>query len=186
MLDISWILLAQLDDSRVTPVRYRLIFRPNFNLAAKILLFWPFRHLHLHSASSYLRYSFFKPSIITPRLRCTSTKMADTTSAPKEAPWHAAFPTAKSSPDSVSKEELLAWLQEGKEGGKDFVLVDLRRTDYEGGTIRGSINLPAQSLYPTIPYLYNLFKAAGTTKVMWYCGKFTFDYLSFRNPQSAS
>lgn len=100
--------------------------------------------------------------------------MADTTSVPKEAPWHAAFPAPKSSPEPVSKEELLAWLKDGKEGGKDFVLVDLRRTDYEGGTIRGSINLPAQSLYPTIPYLYNLFKAAGTNKVMWYCGKFIY------------
>ena len=96
--------------------------------------------------------------------------MADSTS-PKEAPWHAAFPAPKSSPDSVQKEELLAWLQEGKQGGKDFVLVDLRRNDYEGGTIRGSINLPAQSLYPTIPYLYNLFVAAEIRHVMWYCGK---------------
>lgn len=106
--------------------------------------------------------------------------MADTTTAQKEAPWHAAFPATKSNPDSVSKEELLAWLKEGQEGGKDFVLVDLRRTDYEGGTIRGSINLPAQSLYPTIPYLYNLFKAAGIKKVMWYCGEFSFSSLSFR------
>ncbi|KAL3952894.1 hypothetical protein ACCO45_012837 [Purpureocillium lilacinum] len=38
-----------------------------------------------------------------------------------------------------------------------------------GGTIRGSLNLPAQSLYPTIPTLYCLFKAAGVRKVIWYC-----------------
>jgi arsenical-resistance protein 2 len=72
-------------------------------------------------------------------------------------------------------------------GRKDFILIDLRRTDHEvlsttldrthaiisntiqGGTIRGSINLPAQGLYPTIPTLYALFKAAGLRKLIWYC-----------------
>jgi arsenical-resistance protein 2 len=39
----------------------------------------------------------------------------------------------------------------------------------QGGTIRGSINLPAQSLYPTIPALYSVLKAAGVRKVIWYC-----------------
>lgn len=93
--------------------------------------------------------------------------------AESSAPWHAAFPTPKSQPGSINKEQLLQWLQEGKEGGIDFVLVDLRRNDYEGGTIRGSINLPAQSLYPTMPYLFNIFSAAGVKKIMWYCGKYS-------------
>lgn len=74
--------------------------------------------------------------------------------------------------------------------GAGFVLVDLRRRGHEvsdanshlrgqmltisclsrsqGGTIRGSINLPAQSLYPTIPALYNIFKAGSLRKVIWY------------------
>lgn len=65
---------------------------------------------------------------------------------------------------------LLSWMNERKVAGKDFVLVDLRRTDYEGGTIRGSVNLPAQTLYPTIPSLYSLFLAAGISTVIWYCG----------------
>ncbi|KAJ5767163.1 uncharacterized protein N7511_004779 [Penicillium nucicola] len=73
-----------------------------------------------------------------------------------KAPWHAAFPAPKTVAPSLSREEFLQWIQEGKEAGKDFVLVDLRRTDYEGGTIQGSLNLPAQSLYPTIPTLYSL------------------------------
>ncbi|KAJ9161168.1 hypothetical protein NKR19_g2551 [Coniochaeta hoffmannii] len=50
--------------------------------------------------------------------------------------------------------------------GKDFILVDLRKADHEGGTIRGSINLPAQSLWPTIPTLYKMFKAAGLRKII--------------------
>ncbi|KAK4104425.1 hypothetical protein N658DRAFT_492528, partial [Parathielavia hyrcaniae] len=40
----------------------------------------------------------------------------------------------------------------------------------QGGTIRGSINLPAQSLYPTLPSVYALCKAAGLRKVIFYCG----------------
>lgn len=41
----------------------------------------------------------------------------------------------------------------------------------QGGTIHGSINLPAQTLHPTIPTLYTLFSAAKIEKVIWYCGK---------------
>jgi arsenical-resistance protein 2 len=40
----------------------------------------------------------------------------------------------------------------------------------QGGTIRGSINLPAQSLYPTLPSVYALCKAAGLRKIIFYCG----------------
>ncbi|CAG8932818.1 unnamed protein product [Penicillium salamii] len=87
-----------------------------------------------------------------------------------EAPWHAAFPAPKSAPSSISREELLQWMQEGKQAGKDFVLVDVRRTDHEGGTIKGSINLPAQSLYSTIPSLYSLISNSGAKYVIWYCG----------------
>lgn len=40
----------------------------------------------------------------------------------------------------------------------------------QGGTIKGSINLPAQSLHPSIPTLYTLFTGAGVKKVIFYCG----------------
>ncbi|POR31063.1 Uncharacterized protein TPAR_08731 [Tolypocladium paradoxum] len=86
-------------------------------------------------------------------------------------PWYAAYPAPRHlQPGCVTREELLSMLK-GRENvvGRDFLLVDLRRADYEGGTIRGSVNLPAQSLYPTIPTLYRLFKAAGVRKVIWYC-----------------
>lgn len=57
--------------------------------------------------------------------------MADATPTLKEAPWHAAFPAPKASTDAISKEQFLAWLHEGKTCGLDFVLVDLRKNDYE-------------------------------------------------------
>jgi arsenical-resistance protein 2 len=104
-----------------------------------------------------------------------------------ETPWYAAYPAARTqSPASISRGELLELFRNGKEPGRDFVLIDVRRTDFEvnytdafhlhvsqatqGGTISGSINLPAQSLYPTIPALYALFKSAGVSKAIWYCG----------------
>ncbi|KGO36852.1 hypothetical protein PEX1_051950 [Penicillium expansum] len=87
-----------------------------------------------------------------------------------ELPWHAAYPAPRGVATSISREELLQWIREGKQAGKDFLLVDLRRTDYEGGTIQGSLNLPAQSLYPTIPTLYSLVSNSSVKYVIWYCG----------------
>ncbi|RFU77627.1 arsenate reductase arc2 [Trichoderma arundinaceum] len=58
----------------------------------------------------------------------------------------------------------------GEHGQKDFLLVDVRRTDWEGGTVATSINLPAQSFYQTRPAVYQLCKQAGVKKVIFYCG----------------
>ncbi|KAJ6180602.1 hypothetical protein N7519_011063 [Penicillium mononematosum] len=87
-----------------------------------------------------------------------------------ELPWHAAYPAPRGAAPSISREELVQWIRDGKQAGKDFILVDLRRTDYEGGTIQGSLNLPAQSLYPTIPTLYSLVSNSSVKYVIWYCG----------------
>ncbi|KAK0749856.1 arsenate reductase [Schizothecium vesticola] len=85
------------------------------------------------------------------------------------SPWYSAYPAVKGDVKGLSRDAVLELLHtEG--AGTAFVLVDVRRADHEGGTIRGSINLPAQSLFPTIPTLYALFKAAGAKKVIWYCG----------------
>ncbi|BCS26621.1 putative arsenate reductase (Arc2) [Aspergillus puulaauensis] len=88
------------------------------------------------------------------------------------APWHASFPNPRTSdPAALPRPTLRQWLQQGtKTPGSDFLLVDLRRTDQDGGTIRGSLNLPAQSLYPTLSTLYSLVRAAGVKDVVFYCG----------------
>ncbi|KAF2009477.1 Rhodanese-like protein [Aaosphaeria arxii CBS 175.79] len=89
-------------------------------------------------------------------------------------PWHAAYPAPRNSPATISREEVLDMIKRSVETStSDYVLVDLRRNDHEGGTIRTSINLPAQSLHPSIPTLYALFKSAGARKVIWYCGSST-------------
>ncbi|KIV84713.1 hypothetical protein PV11_00479 [Exophiala sideris] len=58
----------------------------------------------------------------------------------------------------------------GQKPGVDFLLIDLRRNDHEGGLIRGSINLPAQSLYYSMPTLLSLCQRASIKTVIWYCG----------------
>jgi hypothetical protein len=40
----------------------------------------------------------------------------------------------------------------------------------QGGTIKGSLNLPAQSLYYSLPTVYNLLRAGGVKYIIWYCG----------------
>jgi hypothetical protein len=40
----------------------------------------------------------------------------------------------------------------------------------KGGTIHGSLNLPAQSLYYSLPTVYELCDAANINTVIWYCG----------------
>ena len=48
-----------------------------------------------------------------------------------EKPWHAAYPAPEITAAAITRERLLSWMLEGKRAGKDFVLVDLRRTDFE-------------------------------------------------------
>ncbi|RKL22704.1 hypothetical protein BFJ70_g13181 [Fusarium oxysporum] len=94
--------------------------------------------------------------------------MASTDAA---TPWHAAYPPPlNKTPPATTRQAALEMMKDCKNiAGKDYVLIDLRRTDHEGGTIRGSINLPAQSLYPMIETLYTMFKSAGVRKTIWYC-----------------
>jgi len=131
---------------------------------------------------------FFQPSRPQPwTSRIAVSSM--TTPTPAAQPWYAAYPLAKSTPERMSREAFLAELNDGAVAGKDFLLVDLRRNDHEvgiciitaggkadrnyhqGATIRGSINLPAQSLHASIPTLYQLVRSASIHRVFWYCGK---------------
>lgn len=87
------------------------------------------------------------------------------TDAPK--PWHDAFPSPQTTAPLMSREEALQSLS-----SDDLLLVDVRRTDFEGGTIKGSLNLPAHSFYMNRAVLFDLCKRAGVKKVAFYCGKY--------------
>ncbi|KAH8155734.1 uncharacterized protein LAJ45_00744 [Morchella importuna] len=92
-------------------------------------------------------------------------------SVPEQKPWHASYPKPVSTAVFLPQETVLEWMESSeKVPGRDFVLVDLRRMDHEGGTIRDSINLPAQTMYHSIPALYNLLTAAGVQAIVFYCG----------------
>ncbi|KAH7076594.1 Rhodanese-like domain-containing protein [Paraphoma chrysanthemicola] len=86
--------------------------------------------------------------------------------APKASgSWTDAFPAPRTTAPIMTREEALAALS-----SPDLLIVDVRRTDYEGGTIKGSINLPAHSFYLNRAVLYDLCKRAGVKKVAFYCG----------------
>ncbi|KAM0791094.1 hypothetical protein ACM66B_004384 [Microbotryomycetes sp. NB124-2] len=69
-------------------------------------------------------------------------------------PWHASFPAPESQPEQITHEELHTRMKNG--GTKDFVVVDVRRTDFEDSMIRGAINLPAHSFYECLEGLVPL------------------------------
>lgn len=87
-------------------------------------------------------------------------------SAQPAGSWTDAFPAPQATAPVVSREEVVSDIS-----SPDLLLVDVRRTDYEGGTIKGSINLPAHSFYLNRAVLYDLCKRAGVKKVAFYCGK---------------
>ena len=48
-----------------------------------------------------------------------------------ESPWYAAYPAPKhTDPASIHQTELLQWFHDWQKPGLDFVIVDLRRMDY--------------------------------------------------------
>jgi arsenical-resistance protein 2 len=89
-----------------------------------------------------------------------------------EAPWWAAFgePQAAAPPmDPAVIAEKLAAQPLGPDQKRDFLLVDVRRTDFEGGTVATSINFPAHSFFQTRAIVYQLCKQAGIKQVVFYC-----------------
>ncbi|KAL2174198.1 Rhodanese-like domain-containing protein [Thermothelomyces heterothallicus CBS 202.75] len=88
-------------------------------------------------------------------------------------PWWTDFPDPASTAAQVTPGEVFDLLQAQETAENEqrrFLLVDTRRTDCEGGTVRGAINLPAHSFYPTRKTLYDLCKQAGIKTVIFYCG----------------
>ena len=57
--------------------------------------------------------------------------MASTDSTAAPAPWYAAYPAPKSEAATISREEVLELLKTTPIEKRDFVLVDLRRNDFE-------------------------------------------------------
>jgi arsenical-resistance protein 2 len=73
-----------------------------------------------------LRTNKSQPFRVGQRLKMST---ADATPAP--APWYAAYPAPKSEVVTISREEVLKMLKSTPVEKRDFVLVDLRRNDFE-------------------------------------------------------
>jgi len=97
--------------------------------------------------------------------------------APQDTPqkqWWEEFPEPKAecprTDPSIVAKLIEVNAASGKNAQRDFLLVDVRRTDWVGGTIATSINLPAHTLYQTRPQIYQLVKQAGIKRIIFYCG----------------
>jgi arsenical-resistance protein 2 len=114
-----------------------------------------------------------------------------TTSQPGKsnvAPWYEAYPEPSTKlPEQLSRDELLDWMHHGKQAGKDFLVIDVRKLDHtvcypfehclrllipKGGFLRGSLNLPIESLHPSLSTIYNICKNTSVDTVIWYCGQY--------------
>lgn len=69
--------------------------------------------------------------------------------------WAQSLPLPKSNPAYIEPAEL-AELIRTKTAGVDFLVVDLRRTDWDTAYIKTAVNLPAQSIYQSLPALLPL------------------------------
>ncbi|UNI23346.1 hypothetical protein JDV02_009174 [Purpureocillium takamizusanense] len=89
-------------------------------------------------------------------------------------PWWAAFPEPKAACPRLEAADVMQLLEShaslGAHSDRSFLLVDVRRADWEGGTVASSINLPAQTLYQTRPVVYQLCRQAGVKTIIFYCG----------------
>lgn len=97
----------------------------------------------------------------------------------EEVPWWDKFSTLGSRDAPLySKETLLRQFNIlGDILNAGTLLIDVRRTDHEGGTIRGSLNMPAQSFPYHMATLYRLCHGDGVnviSRVMFYCGTLSF------------
>ncbi|KEF51886.1 uncharacterized protein A1O9_11875, partial [Exophiala aquamarina CBS 119918] len=88
--------------------------------------------------------------------------------------WEQIVPQARCiSPTSITRHEVLEMLEASQKPGAEFLLVDVRKNDHQGSTISGSLNMPIQTLQPSLPTLYRFCVAAKVKKVIFYCGHST-------------
>ncbi|KAJ7066440.1 Rhodanese-like domain-containing protein [Mycena amicta] len=82
--------------------------------------------------------------------------------------WHAIFPTPSSAPEWISSAELASIMMDSqKEVFRDYVVVDVRRTDFEDFAVVGCLNLPAHSFYQTLPTIIKIL--GGVPLVIFHC-----------------
>ncbi len=96
-------------------------------------------HLQYHTHQSPIsnRLAHISQKFHTHLAAMTAT--GDTTTSEfdrnRELPWYAAYPAPRqATPPSTSRAEVLQLFRDGKQAGREFILIDLRRTDHEVGS----------------------------------------------------
>ncbi|CAD0112944.1 unnamed protein product, partial [Aureobasidium uvarum] len=62
-----------------------------------------------------------------------------------EKPWHTEFPEPKAEAAIMPRNRVMQMLS--LRGVASLLIIDLRRMDFEGGCLRGSLNIPAQGFW---------------------------------------
>lgn len=76
-------------------------------------------------------------------------------------------PKTTASPQYVGKEVVKDAILKGR--NSDFLILDLRKDDFVGGKIKGSFNIPVQSLYYSVDDLYQLAAQANKKTIYLHC-----------------
>lgn len=84
-----------------------------------------------------------------------------------EKPWFTYFPEPTIQAEVMPQQRAFTILSMKI---ASMLIVDVRRTDYEGGAIRGSINIPAQGFWWNRGILYELAYKADMEWVVFTCG----------------
>ncbi|KAJ9133728.1 hypothetical protein NKR23_g10574 [Pleurostoma richardsiae] len=82
--------------------------------------------------------------------------------------WWEAWPLPKSEAPRVDAGEVMRLLEQ-QPTERDFLLVDVRRSDWEGGAITTSINLPAHAFYQSRGMVYDLCRRANIKRIIFFC-----------------
>ncbi|ODQ67346.1 Rhodanese-like protein [Nadsonia fulvescens var. elongata DSM 6958] len=82
--------------------------------------------------------------------------------------WCRSYAAPESTAATIDKSELKKDIEENPEG---ILIIDLRREDFEGGNIKGSYNIPAQSIYgyEGISKIVKLAESTKVNKVIFHC-----------------
>jgi len=73
-----------------------------------------------------------------------TTTHQDQQESQQQQPWHASFPAPRLEAGIMPKQRAQMILSMKI---ASMLIIDVRRTDYEGGAIRGSLNIPAQGFW---------------------------------------
>ncbi|KAK3987670.1 hypothetical protein QBC44DRAFT_331039 [Cladorrhinum sp. PSN332] len=93
---------------------------------------------------------------------------------PDGTPWYSDFPEPVSTPSKTLPSDIYALLSQPDQDKtlleQNVLLIDTRRTDCTGGTIKGSINVPAHSFFWSRGVVYDLCLRGEVKRVVFYCG----------------